>query len=146
MPRKYFTDEQIEILKKSPYVTRVSKANVFFTEEFKLKFLNLYNKGFSLADIIRSFDIDPKILGTQRIKSLTRRTKSQSSRPEGFSRKENSSKGKPRKIKHPEFSNDSQKAEYYKEYSERLEQEIELLKKIQALEETAKVSRAKSSK
>ncbi len=144
MPRSYFTDDQIEELKKSPYVQKISKANIAFTEEFKTEFLRLYNTGTGPTDIIRKLGIDPKIIGKERIKSLTKRLKKQSSRPEGFSRKPNSSKGRPRKKKHPEFSSDSEKAEYYKEYAERLEQEIELLKKIEALEEADRASRAKN--
>ena len=146
MPRNYFTDEQMDILKESPYVERLSKANVSFTEEFKTGFLKLYNAGIGPTEAIRKLGIDPKILGKHRVDKLAKRIKTQSSRPEGFSRKPNGSKGKPRKTKHPEFDNDTQAAAYYKEYSRRLEQEIELLKKIEALEEADRASRAKSSR
>ncbi len=146
MARNYFTDEQMEILKQSPHVKQISRANVVFTEEFKAEFMRLYNHGIGPTDIIRQFGIDPKILGKHRVDKLAKRIKIQSSRPEGFSRKPNGSKGKPRKIKHPEFDNDTQAAAYYKEYSRRLEQEIELLKKIEALEEADRASRAKSSR
>ncbi len=146
MPRNYFTDEQMEILKGSPYVKQISRANVVFTEEFKTEFMKLYNQGIGPTDIIRRLGIGPKILGPDRIKKLSERIREQSSRPEGFSRKPNGSKGRPRKIKHPEFDNDAQAAAYYKEYAERLEQEIELLKKIEALEEADRASRAKSSR
>lgn len=134
MPRNYFTDEQIKILEENPYVLKVSKANVVFTEDFKREFMRLYESGLGPSGILRRLGIDPQTLGKTRITKLSERLRKQSSRPEGFSRKENSSKGKARKKRHPEFSNDSEKAEYYKEYSEKLEQEIELLKKIRALE------------
>ncbi len=146
MSKYYFTDEQIEELKKNPYVKKVSKTSVIFTEEFKTKFIHLYNQGIGPTEIIRRFGINPKIIRKNRIDKLTIRLRKHSLRPEGFSRKPNSSKGKPRKKKHPEFNNDSEKAEYYKEYSERLEQEIELLKKIEALEEVDRVSRVKNSR
>ena len=146
MARNYFTDEQMKILKQSPHVKQISRANVVFTEEFKAEFMRLYNQGIGPTDIIRQLGIDPKILGKHRVDKLAKRIKIQSSRPEGFSRKPNGSKGKPRKIKHPEFDNDTQAAAYYKEYSRRLEQEIELLKKIEALEEAGRASRAKSSR
>jgi len=135
MQRSYFTSEQIMILQQSPYVEKVSKTNVTFTEEFKNMFVSLYQSGTGPTEIIRRTGIDPRILGTERIKSMTKRFKAQSSRPEGFSRKANRSKGRPRKKKAPEFSSDKEKAEYYKEYAEKLEQEIELLKKVRALEE-----------
>ncbi len=135
MLRNYFTDEQIMILQRNPYVEKVSKANVTFTEEFKNMFVNLYQSGTGPTEIIRRLGIDPRILGTDRIESMTRRFRAQSSRPEGFLRKASSSKGRPRKKRIPEFSSDREKAEYYKEYAEKLEQEIELLKKVKALEE-----------
>jgi hypothetical protein len=145
MPRNYFTDEQMKILKQSPHVKQISRANVVFTEEFKTEFLKLYDAGIGPTEAIKRLGIDPKILGKLRIKKLAGRIREQSSRPEGFSRKPNGSRGRPRKIKHPEFDNDAQAAAYYKEYAERLEQEIELLKKIEALEEADRASRAKSS-
>ena len=133
--RNYFTDEQIEELKKSPYVSKITKSNMVLTDEFKAEFIRLYNLGASPGEILRQLGIDPKTLGKRRVDSLSARVRKQSKRPEGFSRKPNGSKGRPRKKKHPEFDNDAQKAEYYKEYAERLEQEIELLKKL--LEEKA---------
>ena len=45
MPRNYFTDEQIEELSKNKYVLKVSKANVIFTDEFKITFLEMLNSG-----------------------------------------------------------------------------------------------------
>ena len=129
MLRNYFTDEQIEILRQSPYVEKISKANVVFTEEFKAEFSRLYDSGYGPREVLRKLGINPEILGKRRIDNLAKRVKEQSLRPEGFSRKPNGLKGKPKKKKHPKFSNDTEKAEYYKEYAERLEQEIELLKK-----------------
>lgn len=135
MARNYFTDEQIKILKNSPYVSKVTKANIVFTTEFKEEFMRLYHLGIQLSEILRRLGIDPKMLGKRRVDHLSERIRNQSSRPEGFSRKANRSKGRPRKKKAPEFSSDKEKAEYYKEYAEKLEQEIELLKKVRALEE-----------
>ncbi|NLP21315.1 MAG: hypothetical protein GX368_00600 [Erysipelotrichaceae bacterium] len=39
MSRNYLTDKEINILKNNPYVLKVSKANVVFTEEFKKYFI-----------------------------------------------------------------------------------------------------------
>ena len=146
MPRHYFTDEQIKELKKSPYVDHVSDANVFFTEDFKKEFMRLYRSGIGPGEIFRRCEIDPKILGNSRVKGIACRLRTQAVRPEGFLRKKNSSKGRPRKKKLPEFSNDSERADYYKEYAERLEQELDLLKKIEALEEADSLSRARNTK
>ena len=97
MPRNYFTDEQIKILEENPYVLKVSKANVVFTEDFKREFMRLYESGLGPSGILRRLGIDPQTLGKTRITKLSERLRKQSSRPEGFSRKPNSSKGRPRK-------------------------------------------------
>jgi len=146
MPRNYFTDEQIEELKKSTYVVNVSKANVVFSEEFKSEFLKLYSQGIGPSECLRTLGVNPVILGQKRVDSLATRIKKQSKRAEGFSRKVNGSKGKPRKKKLPVFENDNQAAEYYKEYALKLEQELDFLKKIRALEDAHQSSRAKNSK
>ena len=146
MPRNYFTDEQIEELNKSGYVSKISKANVSFTEDFKIKYLNLLNSGLTPHIALRELGINPKTLRKKRIDNLTSRVKEFSKRSEGFARKKNSSTGKPRKKKTPNFENDKQALEYYKEYSLKLEQELEFVKKIQALEEKQNSSRAKNSK
>lgn len=147
MPRNYFTDEQIEILRSNKYVEKVTKANVVFTEEFKNEFYVIYKSGKTPSVIFSSFGIDPKVLGEIRIKSFSRRIRDNSNRPEGFKRKANSSKGKPRKQVTPSFESETERADYYKEYAMRLEQELDLLKKVKALEEQyQRPSRAKSSK
>lgn len=146
MPRNYFTDEQIEELKKCPYVLKVSKANVVFTDEFKNLYLELLNSGLGPSMSLNELGIDYKMLGQRRVGKLARRIKDFSKRPEGFARKVNGSKGKSRKKNVPTFENEAQAAEYYKEYSLKLEQEIELLKKVKALEEDQNSSRAKNSR
>ena len=147
MPRNYFTDEQMEILRGNEYVEKVTGSNVVFTEEFKNMFYRLYKSGKAPSVIFGSFGIDPKILGEHRITGFSRRIRHNSNRPEGFRRKANSSKGKPRKKRKLSFESEAERADYYKEYAMRLEQELDLLKKAKALEEQyQRPSRAKSSK
>lgn len=147
MPRNYFTDEQIEILRSNKYVEKVTKANVVFTEEFKDLFYSQYINGVGPSKIFASLGIDTTILGKRRIDKFARRIRDNSKRPEGFKRKTNSSKGKPRKQVTPSFESETERADYYKEYAQRLEQELDLIKKVKALEEQyQRPSRAKSSK
>lgn len=145
MPRNYFTNEEIEELSKSKWVEKVSKANVFFTNSFKQEFVRLLNKGVGPHQALITLNINPKILGNIRIDRLTYRLRKQSLRPEGFNRKENSSKGKKRKIV---FDSIEAKAAYYEEYAKKLEQELDFTKKVRALEEkyTQNSARAKNSK
>jgi hypothetical protein len=133
--RHYFTEIQIEELKRSKWVKDVSAATVTFTEDFKKEFIRDYRNGIGPTQIIRNHGIDPVILGKNRIVRLTVRIKKQSDRPEGFARKENSSKGKLRKKRKPTFQSKEEELAYYKSYSEQLEQELDFTKKIRALEE-----------
>ena len=145
MQRNYFTDEEIEDLSKSKWVKRISKANIVFTNEFKSEFIRLLNNGVGPSKALESLGINYKLLGKNRIINLSRRLKKQSTRPEGFNRKESSSKGKKRKLT---FDSIEAKAAYYEEYSSKLEQEIDFAKKVRALEEKyiQNSARAKNSK
>ena len=145
MPRNYFTDEEAEELSKSKWVKKITKANIQFTNEFKSEFIHLLNNGTSPTRALDSLGINRKLLGQIRIDSLARRLRKQSKRPEGYDRKPNSSKGKKRK---PTFDSIEAKAAYYEEYSKKLEQELDFIKKVRALEEKyiQNSSRAKNSK
>ena len=109
----------------------MSEKSIQFTKEFKEEFVRLHKQGNSPISIFQILGIDPKILGTARLDSISRSIRYQSKRPEGFNRKENSSKGKRRKIS---FESKDEELEYYKELAEKLAQENEFLKKLKALE------------
>lgn len=145
MGRNYFSKEQIEELRNSVYVKQLSEANVQFTDDFKNKFMELLNGGASPIEALNKLNINPKTLGTQRVYTLAHRMREHAIRPEGFNRKENSSKGKKRKLT---FNNEQEELAYYKEVALRLEQELDFTKKIDALERryAAKQSKAKSTK
>ena len=112
---------------------KINEKTIKFTNEFKEEFLRLYKQGVNPVSIFRELGINPKIIGQVRIDKFTYRIKAQASRPEGFSRKENSSKGKRRKLS---FKSKDEELEYYKELSEKLAQENEFLKKLKALKNT----------
>ena len=133
--RNYFTDKQRESLASNKWVKSVTFANVVFTEAFKREFLRNYQNGIGPTQIFLNYGINPAILGPDRIGRFSHRIKKQSERPEGFSRKPNSSKGKPHKRRKPTFESKEEELAYYKEYSERLEQELDFAKKMRALEE-----------
>ena len=145
MPRNYFTDDEIEELSKSKWVKKISKANIVFTNEFKNEFVLLLNNGVGPSRALESLGINYKLLGKRRIDQLSNRLRKQSTRPEGFDRKENSSKSKKRKLT---FDSIEAKAAYYEEYAKKLEQELDFTKKVRALEEKyiQSSARAKNSK
>ena len=145
MSKLLFTKEQIEELSNNKYVKSITEESIQFTNEFKEIFYRKAKSGIAPSIILSSLGINPKILGRARIISLSRRIKKQGERPEGFERKENSSKGKKRKLS---FESKDEELEYYKELAERLSQENEFLKKLKALEGRKQSSafRDKSSK
>ena len=66
-----FTWEQIEILRQSPYVRRVSPIIVSFTGEFKRRFWEIYTKDSMMPrEILELLGIDTEILGAARIRNI----------------------------------------------------------------------------
>lgn len=140
MGRNYFSKEQIEELRKSEYVKKISEANVQFTDSFKNEFMELLNGGSSPMEALNKLNVNPKTLGTQRVSALACRMREHAIRPEGFNRRENSSKGKKRKLI---FNTEQDELAYYKEYALRLKQELDFTKKIEALERRYSVKQSK---
>ena len=92
----YFTDEQIEQLRKNPYVVSMTNKYINYSEEFKELFLVDYRNGMAPRLIFQKYGFDPKVLGDSRVYEFVKRMKKQSERIEGFkdTRKDNS--GRPR--------------------------------------------------
>ena len=131
MGKNYFTEEQILEFKKNKYVKKATEKSIQFTKEFKEEFMRLYKQGMGPTTIFSTLGINPKVIGKMRVDSFVERINEYSKRPEGFNRKENSSKGKRRKLS---FESKDEELEYYKELAEKLAQENEFLKKLKALE------------
>jgi hypothetical protein len=66
-----FTAEQIELLRQSPYVRRVSAAKVSFTTDFKRRFWEMYTReNLMPREIFGLLGIDAKILGLARVRGI----------------------------------------------------------------------------
>ncbi len=92
----YFTDEQVEELRKNPYVKKVSEKGITYEENFKELFLNDYNNGMGPTEIFQKYGFDTDVLGKDRITNFCRRTKDQSKRETGFEDQRKYSSGRPR--------------------------------------------------
>lgn len=68
--RNIFTEVQLEILKKNPYVKKVTSTNISYTEEFKKLFYAKYQTGVSPKFIFLECGIDPDILGHKRVEGF----------------------------------------------------------------------------
>ena len=144
MGNKYFTNEQVEQLKRNEYVKKVSEKSITYTEEFKERFLLEYNSGKPLSQILIEMGFDPKVLGERRVSNIVQRIKEQSLRPEGFkdTRADNPNMGRPStRDLAPDEIIAKQKAEI-----EMLKAKVEYLSALKRLEREAMWKASKSKK
>ena len=73
MGRGRFSPDEIEILKKNPYVIKVTEINVVYSNKFKERFIEEYALGKKPKAIFQDAGFDPKILGTKRIERSSAR-------------------------------------------------------------------------
>ena len=91
----YFTDEQVEQLRKNPYVKSLTNRYINYTEEFKELFLVDYQGGMLPSLIFRKYGFDPNILGEQRVHAFTERVKIQNERVDSFKDTRKGKSGRP---------------------------------------------------
>ena len=124
--RNRFTERQIEILRRSPYVRYVCDCSVSFTSEFKKEFWRLYSEeNMAPFDILERLGIDYYMLGSSRVQGITNNIKKELKRNGNFAEKS--------KIPVPENSGNLSAEEEVKQLRleiEYLRQEQEFLKKI----------------
>lgn len=133
MGKKYFTDEQLEVLLKNPYVKRASSKAITYTEEFKAHFVEEYEAGKTPSEILRNAGFDVSALGRQRIDNISRRFRNMSKRKEGFRDTRKGSSGRPL-TKHLTSDEQIARLQHQVKY---LKQENEFLKKINFLDRQA---------
>ena len=122
----YFTDEQVEELKKNPYVKSVTNKYINYTEEFKEHFYLEYSKEIPAGKILEDCGFNLKTLGRSRIKSLTDRVRIESRRSDGFTdtRKDHSGRC------NTKILTAEQKLERAEQKIKILEQENDFLKRV----------------
>lgn len=70
-----FTDEEIRILKKSPYIDNVFKHKIDYGKLFYQEYWRIRQLGYTGKDTFDFLGLDPNIVGTERIRSLEKRVK-----------------------------------------------------------------------
>lgn len=80
----YFSDDQVEELKRNPYVDKVSNKAITYSEVFKQHFMNELDRGKFPTQIFREADFDTKVVGKQRIDNFSRRVRKMAGRIEGL--------------------------------------------------------------
>lgn len=133
MGKHYFTKEQQEILNKNIYIKKVSEKAITYTEEFRDKFFEEYSNGKLPQMILTELGIDPKILGSSRIRGLTYRIKNNHDRIDGQADTRKNNSGRPR----TKDLSDEEQIERLKQKIAYLNQENEFLKKNLQLDKQA---------
>lgn len=109
----YFTDEQVENLKRNPHVDKVSNKAINYTENFREHFYNELNKGKIPTQIFREAGFEVNVIGQSRITNFAKRVRKFAEREEGFADTRTSNSGRPatkeltdeEKIKRLEYKN-----------------------------------------
>ncbi len=68
--RRKFTEDEIRILAKNPYTSRVTDTTIRFTLAFKEEFLRRYKEGLSPKQIVQDLGYRVDILGARRVEGL----------------------------------------------------------------------------
>jgi len=132
MANKKFTQEEMNHLSASTYVLDVSPSIVHFSAEFKEKFWNSMQAGYSPREIVVELGIDPEILGKKRIDGLKTMIRNEVCAGKGF--RDLETYGTYVKT----FANPEAKIRYLEQQLAYKDQELEFLKKIVSLGRKAK--------
>lgn len=122
----YFSDKQIEELKRNPYVDKVSNKAITYSEAYKQHFIHELGQGKFATQIFREAGFDTQVLGKERIKSFSRRIRIMADRIDGFTDLRTKYYGRPqRKERTPD-----EEIAYLKHQVTLQKQQIEALKKM----------------
>ena len=122
----YFTDEQLRLLEENPYVVKVSKKSITYSEEFKELYWIDYQNGMQPIEIFKKYGFDPYALGSRRRDNFTDRLKKQAAREDGFKDTRSKNSGGPST---KELSLEEQ-LERLKHKNKILQQENDFLKRV----------------
>jgi hypothetical protein len=138
MTKKFFTQEEMDIIRQNSYVISVSSSRIIYSLDFKKFAVEQAARGLKSPDIFVKAGFDPDILGTSRMYAAIKKFKKEAASPEGL--RETSSKTREQRM--AQFA----KEEYDKKHTKvalrelqkkvvHLEQQLEFLKKIHFPEE-----------
>lgn len=141
MSKLKFSKEDINKLKDNPYILNISESAITYADEFKEKFMELYNKGTPPTEIFRACEIYPEIIGQKRIDTFSYRVKQKIKNGKLLKDERNGKSGRPaimKLTKDEEIRRLKHKVQYQ-------EQQIEFLKKISFVEKKAKWESSKKN-
>ncbi len=132
MSKKTFTEREIDILTRNPYVKSVSTKGITYTEELKQTFIDLYEKGKLPREIFESCGFNIEILGMERVHSSAKRWR-KAYRKDGVLGLRDTRAGNSGRTHKKELSVEEKNVRLEAE-NNLLKAEIELLKKIRFAE------------
>jgi len=132
MSKKTFTEKEIKILSKNPYVQSVSSKGITYSGGFKEHFIAESNKGKFSRQIFEEAGFDVDIIGIRRIKSASDRWR-KAYKEEGALGLQDTRKGNSGRPREKELSLDEKYARLEAKMN-LVQAENELLKKIRMLE------------
>lgn len=139
MSRQLFTEEQINQLRKNPYVYSITPARLSFTKEFKELFLASYNKGELPRSILENHGFDIQTLGERRVWSISQHIRDEYKKYGEFHQGYGI---RPSCIETPSADDqplsDKEQIKQLQHRVEYLEQQMEFLKKISSIRSTRK--------
>lgn len=141
MSKLKFSKEDIQKLKENPYVLNISEKAITYADEFKEKFIELYNKGIMPTEIFRKYEISPEIIGQKRIDTFSYRVKQKIKDGKLLEDDRKVKSGRP-KVKQLSKDEEIQQMKHKIKYQE---QQIEFLKKISFVEKKAKWESSKKN-
>lgn len=129
MSTKLFTNEEIIILNKNPYVKKVTNKGITYTNEFKEIYIDEHKKGNFPKDIFEKYGFDINIIGFWRIHAADKRWRKSYNLQgsEGLIDRRKHNLGRPNE---KELSIE-EKYERLKIQNQILKAELELIKKIE---------------
>ena len=84
MSNKLFTEEEVVLLRASPYVESVTVRTITFTPEFKSLLYQELLEGSNIRDLLEKHGISTGILGKNRVNGLLDKIRRTANREEGF--------------------------------------------------------------
>ncbi len=128
--RKLFTETEQEILRSNPFTLEVTERYIRFTVEFKKFLLDEREKnGTTFKNIFRKAGYDPEILGESRIVKISEQVRKEAKSPKGL----HETVSKKHYTKENERVQTQKAIRQLQDEVLRLQQQIEFLKKTQAL-------------
>ena len=121
--------QEIEKLRKNPYVASVTANTVRFTEAFKELAYEKKSQGIPVMETMRQYAIDPEILGASRVEGFSYTLNKKAKQESGFSDRRSENYRRPPKTGEETVEQRIRQLENELAYTR---QEVEFLKKLQA--------------